>query len=610
MLGLNKYVVFSVLSVFVGCSKVDPVSSDTKIIGGREADSQHYYAALVLEGRKDAIFCGGSFIDKRVVMTAAHCLDSLQGKIQVRPGLNKPSVQQDVLLDVKSIHIHEGWQGSASSGNDIALVYLQPYDEQALGIKIEPVAYNKTLNLVNSEYNKPLKIIGAGQTTSVGNFIEPVLKQAEIKNVSLSKCRQAFVRMGRPESMVLDANICAGNLVQGGVDTCQGDSGGPLTITQANGRLLQVGVVSWGFGCAQTGKPGLYTRVSSYKDWVVAKIAELKTVQTVSKTITNGHTSSCYDKVFTQKKTKKVGENELIELKIFDLDGSYLPRTTAVNVAERARFTEESCVLQNENFGEINYHLALNSNGAEKFIAENNGKTYEAKTKSEVIQTLVNCTDAGTHIIASISGFQGAANIDDVKYSVAALSMPREALGQLDANASCGVGTAKVNLFTVSIQAGQIVNLLTFDGDAFGVANGLVYRLTELPADAAAVEVVAESKDFIMGITANTPAGQRVFIQNQNSKKYDMYTWKMECNFAFDLQDTQGRTFKPAETPITLDDGRVFSVYTHKFDSATSTNGTIKFGQSKTFKLITGQPVNPDRNKCFINNLPVDIRVN
>ena len=53
-----------------------------------------------------------------------------------------------------------------------------------------------------------------------------------------------------------------------GKDLCQGDSGGPLMLKSSQGADVQVGVVSWGFGCAQKDFPGLYSHVSSAYDWI------------------------------------------------------------------------------------------------------------------------------------------------------------------------------------------------------------------------------------------------------------------------------------------------------------------------------------------------------
>ena len=78
---------------------------------------------------------------------------------------------------------------------------------------------------------------------------------------------------GNPfQSYIQKNEICAGGKKLPGetewTDTCQGDSGGPMTFKDANDVSTVMGVVSWGFGCARPGYPGVYTRVTNYIDWI------------------------------------------------------------------------------------------------------------------------------------------------------------------------------------------------------------------------------------------------------------------------------------------------------------------------------------------------------
>ena len=99
-------------------------------------------------------------------------------------------------------------------------------------------------------------VSGWGTTSEGGNLAHNLMK-VEVPVVSDDDCRGSY-----GQSDITDSMICAG-FEAGGKDSCQGDSGGPFMC----GSGLD-GVVSWGYGCAQPGFPGVYTQTSYFVDWV------------------------------------------------------------------------------------------------------------------------------------------------------------------------------------------------------------------------------------------------------------------------------------------------------------------------------------------------------
>jgi hypothetical protein len=227
-------------------------------------------AGLVDDGGTYA-FCGGSFIDPRIVVTAAHCVEDMQKKIFVSSGISLNSQHSGApLIPVEAVFPHPHYDRTKLT-NDIAILYLGSYDLGALPRPIVPISLNDDETFPDEIPGIRVTVTGWGNTSSFGKLYDDPLRSADLDIVPVTRCSLA------PGYDDVDARqICAGDLAQGGIDACNGDSGGPLVAKKADGSLSLVGVVSWGEGCALAGKPGVYTRISSFHDWIQATTAQLQ----------------------------------------------------------------------------------------------------------------------------------------------------------------------------------------------------------------------------------------------------------------------------------------------------------------------------------------------
>lgn len=118
-------------------------------------------------------------------------------------------------------------------------------------------------------------IAGWGHQQENGR-LSNILQQVQLPIISNAVCKEKYEKLGRVKDDIQfsDIVLCAGFTV-GGKDSCQGDSGGPMMLPESkNGKFpfYQVGVVSWGLGCARPNVPGVYTNVRHYMDWIKAKL--------------------------------------------------------------------------------------------------------------------------------------------------------------------------------------------------------------------------------------------------------------------------------------------------------------------------------------------------
>uniref|UniRef100_A0A6Q2YIA8 trypsin n=1 Tax=Esox lucius TaxID=8010 RepID=A0A6Q2YIA8_ESOLU len=237
-----------------------------RIIGGKDAPLGSFpWQVLITDPHKG----GGIVIGDYWIMTAAHVLHgNTRQRVKVYVGVkNLENLSES--LEVASVFLHPNYNDSEKNyDHDIALIHVK--NSISFNTEVMPLC----LPTKDSKYTTGKNGYVSGFGLKEEDMYTNNLMYAQVPVVDQETCRKAIEKVDNTSNTprLTDNMFCAGK-PEGGMDSCQGDSGGPYILSEA-GQFWAAGIVSWGFGCGQPGKYGVYTRVTNYIDWINKTIEE------------------------------------------------------------------------------------------------------------------------------------------------------------------------------------------------------------------------------------------------------------------------------------------------------------------------------------------------
>jgi len=285
----------------------------SNIVGGEVTKPGRYPFTVALgrwtRGEQIEYICGGTLLNRWYVLTAAHCEPGIKGGLadigdwQISKELDcyhrGKCLPPNQIIEIERVIVHEDYKKTRRNVfNDIALVKLKKavvyHDESVVPVCLPIDAYDYNLLGINNLEEDIIGVrahaVGWGKTNipelDTSDLIESEtnssattdqLMRVDLPITTYQKCKETWSGLDS-----YTKQVCAGG--EKGKDSCNGDSGGPLVINkfhkgsknltpdEEETRWYLVGVTSFGSKNCGSGRPGVYTRVTAYIDWIKTNI--------------------------------------------------------------------------------------------------------------------------------------------------------------------------------------------------------------------------------------------------------------------------------------------------------------------------------------------------
>ncbi|XP_040337949.1 transmembrane protease serine 11E isoform X1 [Herpailurus yagouaroundi] len=256
---INKTETDNFLNSCCGTRRNKTSRQSLRIVGGTPVEEGEWpwQASLQWDGMHR---CGATLINSTWLVSAAHCFRTYKDPTRWTASFGVTIKTPKMKQGLRRIFVHEKYK-YPSHDYDISVAELS-----------SPVPYTNAVHRIclpdaSHEFQPgdEMFVTGFGALENDGSG-QNHLRQVQVDLIDTKTCNEPRSYNGA----ITPRMLCAGSL-KGKRDACQGDSGGPLVSPDARDIWYLAGIVSWGDECGQPNKPGVYTRVTAFRDWIHSK---------------------------------------------------------------------------------------------------------------------------------------------------------------------------------------------------------------------------------------------------------------------------------------------------------------------------------------------------